>query len=89
MNPNTDAAAAVASLRPDAEFVLRGGEVEVIEWITPGVAPITQAEVDAEMARLEAEAEANAQARTTARAAALAKLAALGLTVDDLSALGL
>ena len=42
---------------------------------------------DVELTKLESEAEAEAKA--TAKAAAQAKLAALGLTVEDLTALGL
>jgi hypothetical protein len=42
-----------------------------------------------ELAKLDAEAEAKAQVRAQAKAAAQAKLAALGLTVEDLTALGL
>ncbi len=46
----------------------------------------------ANLATMQAEAEANAevnQARATAKENALAKLEALGLTADDLKALGL
>lgn len=43
----------------------------------------------AEEAQAQAEALATAQAKANAKAAAEAKLAALGLTADDLKALGL
>lgn len=79
---------AVQSLRPGAEFVLVEDDVENIIWHTENVEPLTTAEVEAEVSRLEAvaaQAEADALA---AREAALAKLSALGLTVDDLTALG-
>ena len=45
--------------------------------------------IDNEIKQLAAEVEANAAATETAKAAATAKLAALGLTTDDLKALGL
>ena len=80
---------AVQSLRPGAEFVMVENDVEGIIWHTEGVEPLTQAEVDAEMARLEQAAADKAAADAAARDTALAKLAALGLTVDDLTALGL
>lgn len=60
------------------------GEIEIIEL------------TDEEQAILDAEAEANrlaklaeAEAKAAAKAAAEAKLAALGLTVEDLKAIGL
>lgn len=79
---------AIESLRPGAEWVLRGDDVEGIVWHTKGVEPLTQAEVEAEVARLEAAAVQAEADRIAAREAAIAKLAALGLTVDDLTALG-
>lgn len=73
---------AIQSLRPGAEFVLYDNDVEGIQWHTPDVSPLTLAEVQAEQSRLDAAAIAQ-------REAAIAKLAALGLTVDDLAALDL
>lgn len=73
---------AILSLRPAAEWTLVGDDVSAIEWITEGVEPVTAAQVAQEVQRLEAE-------KAAARESALAKLAALGLTVDDLTALGL
>jgi hypothetical protein len=63
------------------------GEVIERELTT---AEIAQRKIDAEneIARIQALAEAEAQA-VTAKAVAEAKLAALGLTADDLKALGL
>jgi len=77
---------AVMSLRPGAEWTMNGDDVEGIIWHTPGVAPLTKAEVDAEVARLEAEA-ANAEAeRVAALESARAKLAALGLDEVEVAA---
>lgn len=60
-------ATAIKSLIPNAEFVIRGG---VIEWIVPSIAPVTEEEIAAELARLQAEqplkiAEANRKAAYT------------------------
>lgn len=72
----------VSALRPGAEFVIRDNDISQIEWHSEGVAEVTQAEIDAEVMRL-------AKASADRKAAALAKLDALGLTTDDLAALGL
>ena len=75
-------------LRPNGGYVQYGQEFEGITF-EPQCEPFTKAEyeaafnlVDAAKAQAEAEAAAN-------KAAAEAKLAALGLTADDLKALGL
>ena len=43
---------ALYSLTPDAEWVLRG---DVLEWYSPDITQPTEAEIQAEIARLEAE----------------------------------
>jgi hypothetical protein len=73
---------AIHSLRPNTEWTLDGDDVENIVWHTSNVDPLTIAEVQAEMIRLEEE-------KLSKKAAAEAKLALLGLDVDDLKALGL
>ena len=78
---------AVMSLRPGAEWSMNGDDVEGIIWHTQGVEPLTSAEVQAEVARLEqAEIDA-AAAREAAKASALAKLEALGLTTEEAQAI--
>jgi hypothetical protein len=42
---------AILSLSPGAEVVVRGEEVE---WLKPSTAPVTEAEIDAELVRLQA-----------------------------------
>jgi hypothetical protein len=42
---------AINSLAPTAEFAVRGNE---IEWINPTTAPLTDAQIDAEVTRLQA-----------------------------------
>ena len=78
---------AVVSLRPGAEWTMSGGDVENMIWHTEGVEPLTQAEVDAEVARLEQAAIDDAAARQAARESGVAKLLALGLTVDEVAAM--
>jgi hypothetical protein len=80
-------AQAVASLRPGAEWTMSGDDVEGIIWHTPNVEPLTSAEVQAEMVRLEQAAIDEAAAREAAKASALAKLEALGLTADEAAAI--
>ena len=82
-----DKAEAVVSLRPDTEWVMRGDDVATIEWITPGVEPLTENEVAAEMVRLEAAAIEDAAAKQAARESGVAKLLTLGLTVDEVEAM--
>ena len=78
---------AIVSLRPDAEWTMNGDDVEGIIWHTEGVEPLTTAEVEAEVARLEqAEIDA-AAAKEAAKASALAKLEALGLTTEEAQAI--
>jgi hypothetical protein len=78
---------AVASLRPGAEWSMNGDDVEGIIWHTEGVQPLTAKEVAAEVKRLEKAAADEAAAKEAARASAEAKLAALGLTPDEVAAL--
>ena len=77
------------ALRPNAEYVLSGNDIKNIVWVTSDVKAVTQAEYDAEYKKqsdLYAENEVKA---ATAKSIAQAKLEALGLTADDLKALGL
>jgi len=80
-------AQAVMSLRPGVEWSMNGDDVEGIIWHTPNVEPLTTAEVQAEMVRLEQAAADEAAAREAAKASALAKLEALGLTADEAAAI--
>ena len=80
-------AQAVMSLRPGAEWTMNGDDVEGIIWYTEGVKPLTTAEVQAEVARLEQAALDEAAAKEAAKASALAKLEALGLTAEEAQAI--
>lgn len=75
-------------LCPNIEYTVWGNDYESIDWF--GKAPaISKGEFEAGFAQVDAwkaEQEARAAAK---KSAAEAKLAALGLTPDDLKALGL
>jgi hypothetical protein len=64
---------------------MSGDDVENITWHTEGAEPLTTAEVQAEVQRLEQVAVAEVESRVALRASAEAKLAALGLSLDEIS----
>ena len=80
---------AINKLKPTAEFSFTNEDYSSIKWdVLQGEAP-TKAEIDAAIEQVktdEAQAEIDKAAK---KAAAETKLAALGLTTDDLKALGL
>jgi hypothetical protein len=77
----------LSMLIPNGGYVVRGNEYEGIEFLE--CEPITKEQFNAGFAQYDAwKAEQDAQA-AAAKASAEAKLAALGLTADDLKALGL
>ncbi len=81
--------AAIRKLKPNAEFSFTNNDYSTINWIVlDGDAP-TQAEIDAAIEEVKADEIAEANAKAQAKATAEVKLAALGLTTDDLRALGL
>jgi len=80
---------AIWLLKPNAEFVITDRDYSTIRWdVLEGKAP-TQAQIDDAIEQVKANEIAEAEAKATAKATAQAKLAALGLTVEDLTALGL
>jgi hypothetical protein len=81
----TDYAAVLTANYPDTEWTLDGHTYDGLTWLSDTPKP-TQAELDAawpavQQARQDAEA-----AKVAARQSGLDKLAALGLTVDEVSA---
>lgn len=80
---------AILKLRPNSEFAYTERDYSTIQWfVLKGEAP-TQAEIDEAIEQIKADEIAEAKAKANAKTAAQAKLAALGLTVEDLQALGL
>ena len=78
---------AVVSLRPNIEWSMSGDDVEGITWHTPDAQPLTVVEVEAEVLRLEQAAIDADAVKVAARLSAESKLAALGLTVDEITSL--
>jgi hypothetical protein len=76
----TTTAKAVASLRPNVEWSMSGDDVEGITWHTEGAEPLTTAEVQAEMQRLEAEAIVKEAEAKQARLDAIEHAKSLGFT---------
>ena len=77
----------LSMLIPNGGYVQYGTEYEGIQFLE--CEPITKAEYEAGFAQYDAwKAEQEAE-QATAKASAEAKLAALGLTAEDLKALGL
>ena len=71
---------AIHSLRPNTEWSMNGDDVEGIIWHTEGVTPLTEAEVAAEIKRLEKAEADKVKADAAATAAAIAHAKSLGFT---------
>ncbi len=78
----------MAFLRPNGGYVQVGTEYEGISF-EPSCEPFTKAEYEAGFAQYDAWKAQQEADQVAAKAAAEAKLEALGLTADDLKALGL
>ncbi len=78
---------ALISLRPNAQFTMNDEDLSTIVWYTDGVTTPTKEELDAEVIRLEEEATAKVAAQAANKESARAKLAAIGLTPEEISAL--
>lgn len=84
-----DLTKAIWKLKPNSEFSHSNNDYSTIKWdVLEGKAP-TQAEIDAAIVQVKADEAQAVIDQAAAKAAAKAKLAALGLTADDLRALGL
>lgn len=77
---------AITFIRPNAQFVLRG---EDLEWLDEEQTEPTKKEIQTGFNDFKAAQKAQAEAKAQAKAQAEAKLAKLGLTTEDLRALGL
>ena len=81
----TDYAAVLVANYPGSEWTLNGGTYDGLTWLSDTPKP-SQAELDAAWPAVQqAQADAVA-AKEAARASGVAKLEALGLTVDEVSA---
>jgi hypothetical protein len=80
---------AIFKLKPNAEFVIINNDYSTIDWhILEGDAP-TQTEINDAIEQVKADEAQAIIDQANAKATAQSKLAALGLTVEDLQALGL
>ena len=70
----------INSLRPGVEWYMYGKNVDNIVWVTEGVTPLTQHEVEAEMIRLQQEEDSKVAAQQKAREDAIAHAKSLGFT---------
>ena len=77
---------AILFIRPNAEFYTNDNE---IIWLDEKQTIPTEAEIEAGWIAYQEAQEGEIQAKAEAKETAQAKLAALGLTVEDLKALGL
>jgi hypothetical protein len=71
---------------PNAQWILNGDSYDGLTWLSDTPKP-TQAELDALWESTQAAKTAKEQAAIDVKASALAKLAALGLTQDEVKAL--
>ena len=65
-----------------SEWTLNGDEYKGLTWLSDTAKP-KKAELDALWPEVQAEIEAEVQAKVDAKASAVAKLQALGLTVEE------
>ena len=80
---------AIQLLKPTAEFSFKNNDYATIKWdVLEGTAP-TKKQIDDAIEQVKANEIAEANAKAQAKATAESKLAALGLTTNDLRALGL
>lgn len=80
-------AQAIHNLCESAEFTFQEQDYSTVNWIKlEGKAP-TLAEINAEITKIKIKEKDAVKAKDAARASALVKLAALGLTLDEVTAI--
>jgi len=78
---------AIDNISPNAEYSIDEGDLDKLTWISGDNLP-SKSDIIAEMQKVEAEQVALEEAKAAVKAAAEAKLAALGLTAEEIAALG-
>jgi hypothetical protein len=78
---------AIRLMYPDAAFSMNDDDISTVVWRTEGITTPTQAEIDAKIKQVEDEEAAKVVAKAAAKESAQAKLAAIGLTPEEISAL--
>jgi len=84
----TDYATVLIKKYVDSQWTLNGDDYEGLTWLSDTPKP-TKKQLDDLWLEVKDELKVEAEAKASRKAAAQAKLAALGLTVEDLQALGL
>ena len=79
-----DIAAILTRKYPDSEWTLNGDSYTGLTWLSDTPKPTKKA-LEAHWPDVQAEIAAEAQAKVDAKASAVAKLQALGLTVEEVS----
>jgi len=77
---------AVKKINPNAEIVLRGDDIDNIEWVN-GTTPIPKADIEAKIAELPAIEEQEATQTETDKSSGKQKLKDLGLNDAEIKAL--
>jgi hypothetical protein len=83
---HADKVNAIQFIRPNAEFLLTGDE---IQWLDKKQTQPTDEEIEAGLIAYKAKVKTDQADAIAKKETAQAKLTALGLTTDDLKALGL
>jgi hypothetical protein len=78
---------AIQYMYPDAAFSMVNDDISTIAWRTEGIATPTQEEVNNAIAAMEAEEASKVAAKAANKESAQAKLAAIGLTPEEIAAL--
>ena len=78
---------AILELAPGAEFAYRDDNLDLMEWHTPEIEQPSKEAIEKKVKELEIQLKKNKEQKEKARESALAKLAALGLTEDEIAAL--
>lgn len=76
-------------IRPLSKWSLSGDSIDGLNWLDTNTEKPTQKEIDEGWISLQAKMQSDITEAEVAKAAAEAKLEALGLTPNDLKALGL
>ena len=82
-----DISAILSSKFSNAEWTLNGDDYQGLTWLSETPKKPTLAKLNELWPIVEIELQTKANAKTTARASALAKLAELGLTEEEIAAL--
>ena len=86
---NQELVNAIKFIMSDAEFSIVDNDLDTIVWNKPKTGYPTKDEILAAVEPAKAKAQADLDAVKAAKATAQAKLEAIGITADDLKALGL